>query len=121
MQMSIIKSKQSAANSFKNLFSSFSSLKESELNAKLQNANALEATKEYTKAMAEFGNIWGTKLLDQQIQESKNLLKLSPTEILSWYRNKNMLPTNSKEHLIYKFKQNMKGAQSNGGAFADMF
>lgn len=104
-QLNLNKAKVSAKNSFENLFESF-------FEQKYGNKSLDEATKaeivatvaQATKDMADIGVKYQSA---NSVQETKNLFQMSLKEAWNFLRNKNMLKTNSVEHLTYTMKQNM--------------
>ena len=102
-QLNLYKSKLSASNSYKDLFQSFGQEKYKDVD---EDSKA-ELIKASFSVAANLSQILSRDLGKKSLQESLNLFSLSPSEAWKFLRNSNNLPTNSKEHLIYKFKQGM--------------
>ena len=56
----------------------------------------------------DFASIFINKSTAESIQEFKNLLQMSPSEMWRYIFNRNKPATNSSEYLTYKFKQDMQ-------------
>ncbi|MCR4881795.1 MAG: hypothetical protein K6A44_07585 [bacterium] len=106
-QLTLEKSKKSARNSMNDLFDSFGKF----IMQKLENSkSATEALSHGFGALADVTEVGLKGKSMQKLQETKNLLQMSPSEAIAFLRNKNMLPTNSVDHLVYTFKQGMPKA-----------
>lgn len=107
LQLNLNKAKKSATNSLKGLIQSFFGKKYANLDNNDFN-NKSEKVLKISNAVKD-GMLLMEKLLRTQTwQETKNLSKMSLKEIINYFRNPNMLKTNSEEHFTYKFKQNIK-------------
>ncbi len=110
-QLTLVKSKKSAATSFKNLRNSFLELKF----GNVDDDSKVEIAKAIATLTKDMTDITTKALTANRIQETKNLFQMSPKEALLFLRNKNMLPTNSLEHIIYKLKQDIPKAEQTLG------
>ena len=105
-QLNLNKAKISAKNSFEDLVESFFDKKYGDKN--WEDSSKAEMVAAITSAAKDMAEI-GIKLQSANtIQETKNLTQMSTKEAMNFLRNKNMLKTNSEEHLIYQFKQNLE-------------
>lgn len=103
-QLNLNKAKISAQNSFEDLVQSFFNKKYSNITSDSSKAEKANAIKNMVIDSADIGIKLKT---GHTIQESKNLLQMSPKEAIEFLRNKNMLKTNSEDYLTYEMKQNI--------------
>lgn len=104
-QLNLNKAKKSANNSLEHLADSFFNKKYGDLD--IEDMSKIEQAKIGAKLTKDAASL-GAKFMQIKIlQETKNLLKMSPKEIFNSWKNLKMLKTNSEEHLIYKLKQDM--------------
>lgn len=101
-QLNLNKAKKSAENSLSGLLQSFFNKKVANLEGS-SSSTKMKVTsliKDIAVFMAKFKQA-------KTLQETKNLMQMSFSEIINSLRNPNKLKTNSEEYLTYKFKQNM--------------
>lgn len=100
--LTYIKSKSSATDSLQTLFHTLT-LDKFGLNTKTR----LDKVKKAGDMTIELTRIIAKYISSTKIQEIKNLLKMTPKEILEYIRNTNMTKANSYEQQIYDLKQCM--------------
>ena len=115
-QLNLSKARKSAENSLADLMKSFISSMQDKFDPKKIGNKDLSKTERFkelmkglwisTKTMKLLGNFVYRPIM----QESMNLLKLTPCELRAFIQNPNMHKNNSVEHLTYKFKQDMPAA-----------
>ena len=109
-QLNLNKAKTSAANSFRDLVSSFFDKKYGDLDgSKMSKA---DRTKVVAQGIADMTEIVSKLGLARTTQETKNLFQMSWKEALRFLRNPNNLKTNSEDFLTFEMKQNMPGPQN---------
>ena len=101
-QLNFNKARTSAKNSLDELLKSLIMIMIKDINSV---PDAMKCVADVSKEAVLLGNQYKKM---QTRQEKLNLLQLTKDQILHQKKNKNMLPTNSEEHLIYKLKQDMK-------------
>jgi predicted unusual protein kinase regulating ubiquinone biosynthesis (AarF/ABC1/UbiB family) len=110
-QMNLNKAKTSAQNSFDNLANSFFD----NLSARAANLSDTERKKLGLGAIKDIAEMGAKQVGAKKIQETMNLVQMSPLEALEFLRNKNMLRTNSEDYLTFEMKQKMKVADQRRG------
>lgn len=105
VQASLDRSRKSVQNSTNAMLESFLTSIMPESKDKLKSATVMVA--------AEMARVGKTYLLEQKMQELKNMSQFSLKQIINNKFNNNMLKTNSEDYLTYTFKQNMKEDFSN--------
>jgi len=104
-QLNLNKAKQSAGNSLRDLACSLFSKKFANIDDTISTFSVIGST------VKEAGVAFGKYKAAVKWQEFCNLFKMSPKEFWKQFRNPNMNKMNSKEYLIYKFKQDMPGPE----------
>lgn len=114
-QLNLNKAKKSAFNSFVKLIRYFFDKKYADSYKMTKQKRVLQDIKE-TKDEA---SLISKYTFAHTAQETLNMLRMSPKEVINYFRNKNMIKTNSEDHLIYKLKQDMVMAQNKKGMSFD--